>query len=165
MIRNDGILDVEANRDTARGLLVVVPDDLSNRRDDRERLERRAADLVGRPLDRDRKLPRPGSDRSFTATLVGSLILDVASAPYALGYSPRMLQLQRRLANRPNLSEDNRHAGVARMTQSLLRAFVSALENQIDGDHDTHRELVVVATPATLADQIGLARRRGLLGD
>lgn len=163
VIRNNGILDV--NRDTARGLLVVVPDELSNRRDDRERIEEQIAALAGHPPDRDRKLPRPGSDRSFTATLVGPLIVDVASAPYALGYSPRMLQLQRRLGNRPTVPPEDRRASIARMTQSLLRAFVRTLQNQIDDGHDTHRERVVVATPATLANQVHLARGSGLLDD
>jgi hypothetical protein len=162
VIRNNGIL--EANPNAVRGLLVVIPDDLANRRDDRERIEEQLVALAGRPLDRDRRLPRPGSDRSFTANVLGQLIVDVASAPYALGYSPRMLQLQARLSNRPNLRDEARSASIARMTQSLLRAFERALQNQITGGRETHRDRVLVATPATLADRLNRARERGLLG-
>jgi hypothetical protein len=162
VIVNHGILD--ANRAVARGLLVVVPDDVANRLADRERIEAEIERLTGLRLARDQKLPRPGSDRSFTANLLGRLIVDVASAPYALGYSPRMLRLQLRLSGRPDLRDAAREASIARMVRSLLRAFESSLRDQIRRDHDTRRERVLVATPTTLEAELTRARDQEFLG-
>jgi hypothetical protein len=76
-----------------------------------------------------------------------------------------MLQLQARLSNRPYLQDEARSAGIARMTESLLRAFERSLQNQIAGGRETHRDRVLVAIPATMADQLNRARERGRLGD
>jgi hypothetical protein len=51
------------------------------------------------------------------------------------------------------------------MTESLLRAFERSLQNQIAGGRETHRDRVLVAIPATMADQLNRARERGRLGD
>jgi hypothetical protein len=162
VIRNDGILDASAGR--ARGLLVVVPTRLANRRDDRQAIEDEAAALAGLPIERDQQFPRPGNDRAFTAALLGGLVLDVPSAPYSLDKSPRIRQLRRRFGTLHALARSEREAMVAQMTRSLLAAFERALRDQIDDDHDTHADRVLVRAAADLPAAIGAARTAGWLG-
>jgi hypothetical protein len=162
VIRNDGILDTNPTR--ARGLLVVVPAALSNRRDDRQAIEDQAAALAGLPIERDQRLQRPGSDRSFTAALIGHLVVDVASAPYSLDKSPRIRQLRRRLGTLHGLARTARDVMIGQMTRSLLAAFERALRDQIDDDSNTHPDRALVATHAHLPEAMAAARAAGWLG-
>jgi hypothetical protein len=154
IIKNQGILDANPGRVSA--LLIVVASTLSNHAADRVAIEARVAELVGREV-RDDQLQRALGTRPFTVKVVDGLIFDVPSAPYALGHSPRVRQLRQRL-NRPGVSPDARTVPVTRMTRSLLATFVRELQSQIDGDHNTRADRVLIATTDTMPGVLSRAR-------
>jgi len=156
IVMNGGVLDL--NRARVEGMIVVTSTDLSNFKEDQDRLYARAAAVAGLSLVPDQALSRGAGMRSFTVTLLGRAILDLPSAVYSLEQSPRLRQMKTRLER-----QSGREAAIRSMRTSLLNAFVRAFNDRRDDDTGTHKDQVVMATPDTIESVVETARAAGWL--